>query len=135
MHHRRYQDIRGHQWTPVAINDPYVMVDLLYIVKRKPPCGSWTCAPPRCHRWRNLYRLSMSICPDWVHLPETISAAVPGPITGILAVPPSVGVDTSQEERLHKYRVCFKQLKSKLGLKGLNGSAFGGLLLRIASLD
>lgn len=84
----------------------------------------------------------MSVCPDWVHLPETDSAAVSGPITGILAVPPSVGVDTSQEERLHKYQVCFKQLKSssalvksKLGLKGLNGSAFCELLLLIASLD
>lgn len=82
----------------------------------------------------------MRVCPHWMYLPEADSAAVPGLITDILAAQPSVGVNISQEERLHTYQPCFRRLKSsstlvksKLGLKGLN--AFCGLLLLTASLD
>lgn len=63
-------------------------------------------------------------------------------ITDILAAPPSVGVDISREERLHKCRLCYKQLKSisglvksKSGLSGRHGSAFRELHLLMASLD
>uniref|UniRef100_A0A670K7B8 Katanin p80 WD40 repeat-containing subunit B1 n=1 Tax=Podarcis muralis TaxID=64176 RepID=A0A670K7B8_PODMU len=63
-------------------------------------------------------------------------------ITDILAAPPSVGVDISREERLHKCRLCYKQLKNisniiknKSGLSGRHGSAFRELHLLMAVLE
>uniref|UniRef100_F6UQJ4 Katanin p80 WD40 repeat-containing subunit B1 n=1 Tax=Monodelphis domestica TaxID=13616 RepID=F6UQJ4_MONDO len=63
-------------------------------------------------------------------------------ITDILAAPPSVGVDITREERLHKCRLCYKQLKNishliknKSGLSGRHGSAFRELHLLMAPLD
>uniref|UniRef100_A0A8V0ZRB6 Katanin p80 WD40 repeat-containing subunit B1 n=1 Tax=Gallus gallus TaxID=9031 RepID=A0A8V0ZRB6_CHICK len=63
-------------------------------------------------------------------------------ITDILAAPPSVGVDITREERLHKCRLCYKQLKNisnivknKSGLSGRHGSAFRELHLLMAVLE
>ncbi|XP_042695448.1 katanin p80 WD40 repeat-containing subunit B1 isoform X2 [Centrocercus urophasianus] len=63
-------------------------------------------------------------------------------ITDILAAPPSVGVDITREERLHKCRLCYKQLKNisnivknKSGLSGRHGSAFRELHLLMAALE
>ncbi|XP_042732895.1 katanin p80 WD40 repeat-containing subunit B1 isoform X3 [Lagopus leucura] len=63
-------------------------------------------------------------------------------ITDILAAPPSVGVDITREERLHKCRLCYEQLKNisnivknKSGLSGRHGSAFRELHLLMAALE
>uniref|UniRef100_A0A8C6ZB18 Katanin p80 WD40 repeat-containing subunit B1 n=1 Tax=Nothoprocta perdicaria TaxID=30464 RepID=A0A8C6ZB18_NOTPE len=63
-------------------------------------------------------------------------------ITDILAAPPSVGVDITREERLHKCKLCYKQLKNisnivknKSGLSGRHGSAFRELHLLMAVLE
>ncbi|POI29179.1 hypothetical protein CIB84_007070, partial [Bambusicola thoracicus] len=63
-------------------------------------------------------------------------------ITDILAAPPSVGVDITREERLHKCRLCYKQLKNisnivknKSGLSGRHGSTFRELHLLMAVLE
>ncbi|OXB76083.1 UNVERIFIED_CONTAM: hypothetical protein H355_000182 [Colinus virginianus] len=63
-------------------------------------------------------------------------------ITDILAAPPSVGVDITREERLHKCKLCYDQLKNirnivknKSGLSGRHGSDFGDLHVLMAMLE
>ncbi|CAL9702234.1 unnamed protein product [Knipowitschia caucasica] len=63
-------------------------------------------------------------------------------ISDTLKATPSVGVDITREERRHKCRVCFKQLKhlsnvvkNKSSYVGRHGSAFKELQLIMAPLD
>ncbi|XP_054389953.1 katanin p80 WD40 repeat-containing subunit B1 isoform X5 [Pongo pygmaeus] len=102
----------------VAINDLSVVVDLLNIVNQK------AYVQTGCTSLKLILQRFLPL------------------ITDMLAAPPSVGVDISREERLHKCRLCYKQLKSisglvksKSGLSGRHGSTFRELHLLMASLD
>ncbi|KAF6077860.1 katanin regulatory subunit B1 [Phyllostomus discolor] len=111
-------DIKTSVDSAVAINDLSVVVDLLNIVNQK------AYVQTGCTSLKLILQRFLPL------------------ITDILAAPPSVGVDISREERLHKCRLCYKQLKgisglvkSKAGLSGRHGSAFRELHLLMASLD
>ncbi|NXT76111.1 KTNB1 protein, partial [Zapornia atra] len=126
----------------VAINDLSVVVDLLNIVNQK--ASLWkldlcTIVLPQ------IEKLLQSKYESYVQtgcssLKLILQRFLPL-ITDILAAPPSVGVDISREERLHKCKLCYKQLKNisnivqnKSGLSGRHGSAFRELHLLMAGL-
>ncbi|XP_016853808.1 katanin p80 WD40 repeat-containing subunit B1 isoform X2 [Anolis carolinensis] len=111
-------DIKTSVDSAVAINDLSVVVDLLNIVNQK------AYVQTGCTSLKLILQRFLPL------------------ITDILAAPPSVGVDISREERLHKCRLCYKQLKNisnviknKSGLSGRHGSAFRELHLLMAVLE
>ncbi|NWW53575.1 KTNB1 protein, partial [Pedionomus torquatus] len=127
----------------VAINDLSVVVDLLNIVNQK------------ASLWKldlciivlpQIEKLLQSKYESYVQtgctsLKLILQRFLPL-ITDILAAPPSVGVDITREERLHKCKLCYKQLKNisnvvkdKSGLSGRHGSAFRELHLLMAVLE
>ncbi|XP_074865109.1 katanin p80 WD40 repeat-containing subunit B1 isoform X2 [Carettochelys insculpta] len=127
----------------VAINDLSVVVDLLNIVNQK--ASLWkldlcTIVLPQ------IEKLLQSKYESYVQtgcnsLKLILQRFLPL-ITDILAAPPSVGVDITREERLHKCRLCYKQLKNisniiknKSGLSGRHGSAFRELHLLMAVFE
>ncbi|KFV19601.1 Katanin p80 WD40 repeat-containing subunit B1, partial [Tauraco erythrolophus] len=127
----------------VAINDLSVVVDLLNIVNQK--ASLWkldlcTIILPQ------IEKLLQSKYESYVQtgcttLKLILQRFLPL-ITDILAAPPSVGVDITREERLHKCKLCYKQLKNisnivknKSGLSGRHGSAFRELHLLMAVLE
>ncbi|ELR53408.1 Katanin p80 WD40-containing subunit B1, partial [Bos mutus] len=127
----------------VAINDLSVVVDLLNIVNQK--ASLWkldlcTTVLPQIEKLLQS-KYESYVQTGCTSLKLILQRFLPL-ITDILAAPPSVGVDISREERLHKCRLCYKQLKSisslvksKSGLSGRHGSAFRELHLLMASLD
>uniref|UniRef100_A0A2K5ING4 Katanin p80 WD40 repeat-containing subunit B1 n=1 Tax=Colobus angolensis palliatus TaxID=336983 RepID=A0A2K5ING4_COLAP len=127
----------------VAINDLSVVVDLLNIVNQK--ASLWkldlcTTVLPQIEKLLQS-KYESYVQTGCTSLKLILQRFLPL-ITDMLAAPPSVGVDISREERLHKCRLCYKQLKSisglvksKLGLSGRHGSTFRELHLLMASLD
>ncbi|KAF7485275.1 katanin p80 WD40 repeat-containing subunit B1 [Marmota monax] len=127
----------------VAISDLSVVVDLLNILNQK--ASLWkldlcTTVLPQIEKLLQS-KYESYVQTGCTSLKLILQRFLPL-ITDILAAPPSVGVDISREERLHKCRLCYKQLKSisglvksKSGLSGRHGSAFRELHLLMASLD
>ncbi|XP_077842310.1 katanin p80 WD40 repeat-containing subunit B1 isoform X7 [Macaca mulatta] len=127
----------------VAINDLSVVVDLLNIVNQK--ASLWkldlcTTVLPQIEKLLQS-KYESYVQTGCTSLKLILQRFLPL-ITDMLAAPPSVGVDISREERLHKCRLCYKQLKSisglvksKSGLSGRHGSTFRELHLLMASLD
>uniref|UniRef100_A0A452V8A1 Katanin p80 WD40 repeat-containing subunit B1 n=1 Tax=Ursus maritimus TaxID=29073 RepID=A0A452V8A1_URSMA len=136
-------DIKTSVDSAVAINDLSVVVDLLNIVNQK--ASLWkldlcTTVLPQIEKLLQS-KYESYVQTGCTSLKLILQRFLPL-ITDILAAPPSVGVDISREERLHKCRLCYKQLKSisglvksKSGLSGRHGSAFRELHLLMASLD
>ncbi|XP_054934804.1 katanin p80 WD40 repeat-containing subunit B1 isoform X3 [Physeter macrocephalus] len=136
-------DIKTSVDSAVAINDLSVVVDLLNIVNQK--ASLWkldlcTTVLPQIEKLLQS-KYESYVQTGCTSLKLILQRFLPL-ITDMLAAPPTVGVDISREERLHKCRVCYKQLrsisglvKSKSGLSGRHGSAFRELHLLMASLD
>ncbi|XP_043382230.1 katanin p80 WD40 repeat-containing subunit B1 isoform X2 [Chelonia mydas] len=157
-------DIKTSVDSAVAINDLSVIVDLLNIVNQK--ASLWkldlcTIILPQIEKllqskyerrvfyagWgglfedTNLRTLSCYVQTGCTSLKLILQRFLPL-ITDILAAPPSVGVDITREERLHKCKLCYKQLKNisniiknKSGLSGRHGSAFRELHLLMAVFE
>ncbi|NXO01924.1 KTNB1 protein, partial [Rhinopomastus cyanomelas] len=127
----------------VAINDLSVVVDLLNIVNQK--ASLWkldlcTIILPQIEKLLQS-KYESYVQTGCTSLKLILQRFLPL-ITDILAAPPSVGVDISREERLHKCKLCYKQLKNisnivknKSGLSGRHGSAFRELHLLMAVLE
>ncbi|NXT22263.1 KTNB1 protein, partial [Syrrhaptes paradoxus] len=127
----------------VAINDLSVVVDLLNIVNQK--ASLWkldlcTIVLPQIEKLLQS-KYESYVQTGCTSLKLILQRFLPL-ITDILAAPPSVGVDISREERLHKCKLCYKQLKNisnivknKSGLSGRHGSAFRELHLLMAVLE
>ncbi|XP_030914338.1 katanin p80 WD40 repeat-containing subunit B1 isoform X2 [Geospiza fortis] len=136
-------DIKNSLDSAVAINDLSVVVDLLNIVNQK--ASLWkldlcTIVLPQIEKLLQS-KYESYVQTGCTSLKLILQRFLPL-ITDILAAPPSVGVDISREERLHKCKLCYKQLKNisnvvknKSGLSGRHGSAFRELLLLMAVLD
>uniref|UniRef100_A0A8C9UU54 Katanin p80 WD40 repeat-containing subunit B1 n=1 Tax=Spermophilus dauricus TaxID=99837 RepID=A0A8C9UU54_SPEDA len=136
-------DVKTSVDSAVAISDLSVVVDLLNILNQK--ASLWkldlcTTVPPQIEKLLQS-KYESYVQTGCTSLKLILQRFLPL-ITDILAAPPSVGVDISREERLHKCRLCYKQLKSisglvksKSGLSGRHGSAFRELHLLMASLD
>ncbi|XP_020819313.1 katanin p80 WD40 repeat-containing subunit B1 isoform X3 [Phascolarctos cinereus] len=136
-------DIKTSVDSAVAINDLSVVVDLLNIVNQK--ASLWkldlcTTVLPQIEKLLQS-KYESYVQTGCTSLKLILQRFLPL-ITDILAAPPSVGVDISREERLHKCRLCHKQLKTishliknKSGLSGRHGSAFRELQLLMAPLD
>ncbi|XP_037585197.1 katanin p80 WD40 repeat-containing subunit B1-like [Cebus imitator] len=136
-------DIKTSVDSAVAINDLSVVVDLLNIVNQK--ASLWkldlcTTVLPQIEKLLQS-KYESYVQTGCTSLKLILQRFLPL-ITDRLAAPPSVGVDISREERLHKCRLCHKQLKSisglvksKSGLSGHHGSTFRELHLLMASLD
>ncbi|XP_017358090.1 katanin p80 WD40 repeat-containing subunit B1 isoform X1 [Cebus imitator] len=136
-------DIKTSVDSAVAINDLSVVVDLLNIVNQK--ASLWkldlcTTVLPQIEKLLQS-KYESYVQTGCTSLKLILQRFLPL-ITDMLAAPPSVGVDISREERLHKCRLCHKQLKSisglvksKSGLSGRHGSTFRELHLLMASLD
>ncbi|XP_027713759.1 katanin p80 WD40 repeat-containing subunit B1 isoform X2 [Vombatus ursinus] len=136
-------DIKTSVDSAVAINDLSVVVDLLNIVNQK--ASLWkldlcTTVLPQIEKLLQS-KYESYVQTGCTSLKLILQRFLPL-ITDILAAPPSVGVDISREERLHKCRLCYKQLKTishliknKSGLSGRHGSAFRELHLLMAPLD
>lgn len=136
-------DIKTSVDSAVAINDLSVVVDLLNIVNQK--ASLWkldlcTTVLPQIEKLLQS-KYESYVQTGCTSLKLILQRFLPL-ITDILAAPPSVGVDISREERLHKCRLCYKQLKSisgliksKSSLSGRHGSAFRELHLLMAALD
>uniref|UniRef100_A0A8D0GNU7 Katanin p80 WD40 repeat-containing subunit B1 n=1 Tax=Sphenodon punctatus TaxID=8508 RepID=A0A8D0GNU7_SPHPU len=134
-------DIKTSMDSAVAINDLSVVVDLLNIVNQK--ASLWkldlcTIVLPQIEKLLQS-KYESYVQTGCTSLKLILQRFLPL-ITDILAAPPSVGVDITREERLHKCKLCYKQLKnisniikSKSGLSGRHGSAFCELhLLMVA---
>ncbi|KFQ77932.1 Katanin p80 WD40 repeat-containing subunit B1, partial [Phoenicopterus ruber ruber] len=127
----------------VAINDLSVVVDLLNIVNQK--ASLWkldlcTIILPQIEKLLQS-KYESYVQTGCTSLKLILQRFLPL-ITDILAAPPSVGVDITREERLHKCKLCYKQLKNisnivknKSGLSGRHGSAFRELHLLMAVLE
>ncbi|NXX06617.1 KTNB1 protein, partial [Larus smithsonianus] len=127
----------------VAINDLSVVVDLLNIVNQK--ASLWkldlcTIVLPQIEKLLQS-KYESYVQTGCTSLKLILQRFLPL-ITDILAAPPSVGVDITREERLHKCKLCYKQLKNisnivknKSGLSGRHGSAFRELRLLMAVLE
>ncbi|XP_074054921.1 katanin p80 WD40 repeat-containing subunit B1 isoform X2 [Macrotis lagotis] len=136
-------DIKTSVDSAVAINDLSVVVDLLNIVNQK--ASLWkldlcTTVLPQIEKLLQS-KYESYVQTGCTSLKLILQRFLPL-ITDILAAPPSVGVDITREERLHKCRLCYKQLKNishliknKSGLSGRHGSAFRELHLLMAPLD
>ncbi|XP_043845174.1 LOW QUALITY PROTEIN: katanin p80 WD40 repeat-containing subunit B1 [Dromiciops gliroides] len=136
-------DIKTSVDSAVAINDLSVVVDLLNIVNQK--ASLWkldlcTTILPQIEKLLQS-KYESYVQTGCTSLKLILQRFLPL-ITDILAAPPSVGVDITREERLHKCRLCYKQLqnishliKTKSGLSGRHGSAFRELHLLMAPLD
>ncbi|XP_044290111.1 katanin p80 WD40 repeat-containing subunit B1 isoform X2 [Varanus komodoensis] len=136
-------DIKTSVDSAVAINDLSVVVDLLNIVNQK--ASLWkldlcTIVLPQIEKLLQS-KYESYVQTGCTSLKLILQRFLPL-ITDILAAPPSVGVDISREERLHKCRLCYKQLKNisnviknKSGLSGRHGSAFRELHLLMAVLE
>ncbi|KAM6118183.1 katanin p80 WD40 repeat-containing subunit B1 [Pterocles gutturalis] len=153
-------DIKNSVDSAVAINDLSVVVDLLNIVNQK--ASLWkldlcTIVLPQIEKLLQSKYERKGIKFKWdpirclfffsyvqtgcTSLKLILQRFLPL-ITDILAAPPSVGVDITREERLHKCKLCYKQLKNisnivknKSGLSGRHGSAFRDLHLLMAVLE
>ncbi|NWS67447.1 KTNB1 protein, partial [Crotophaga sulcirostris] len=127
----------------VAINDLSVVVDLLNIVNQK--ASLWkldlcTIILPQIEKLLQS-KYESYVQTGCTSLKLILQRFLPL-ITDILTAPPSVGVDITREERLHKCKLCYKQLKSisdivknKSGLSGRHGSAFRELHLLMGDLE
>uniref|UniRef100_A0A8C3IWK2 Katanin p80 WD40 repeat-containing subunit B1 n=1 Tax=Chrysemys picta bellii TaxID=8478 RepID=A0A8C3IWK2_CHRPI len=127
----------------VAINDLSVIVDLLNIVNQK--ASLWkldlcTIILPQIEKLLQS-KYESYVQTGCTSLKLILQRFLPL-ITDILAAPPSVGVDITREERLHKCKLCYKQLKNisniiknKSGLSGRHGSAFRELHLLMAVFE
>ncbi|KAM9228439.1 katanin p80 WD40 repeat-containing subunit B1 isoform 4-T4 [Leptosomus discolor] len=127
----------------VAINDLSVVVDLLNIVNQK--ASLWkldlcTIVLPQIEKLLQS-KYESYVQTGCTSLKLILQRFLPL-ITDILTAPPSVGVDITREERLHKCKLCYKQLKNisnivknKSGLSGRHGSAFRELHLLMAVLE
>ncbi|XP_061863421.1 katanin p80 WD40 repeat-containing subunit B1 isoform X1 [Colius striatus] len=136
-------DIKNSVDSAVAINDLSVVVDLLNIINQK--ASFWkldlcTIILPQIEKLLQS-KYESYVQTGCTSLKLILQRFLPL-ITDILAAPPSVGVDITREERLHKCRLCYKQLKnisnlvkSKSGLSGRHGSAFRELHLLMAALE
>ncbi|NWI27821.1 KTNB1 protein, partial [Sula dactylatra] len=145
-------DIKARMWrylrpnsvdSAVAINDLSVVVDLLNIVNQK--ASLWkldlcTIVLPQIEKLLQS-KYESYVQTGCTSLKLILQRFLPL-ITDILAAPPSVGVDITREERLHKCKLCYKQLKNisnvvknKSGLSGRHGSAFRELHLLMAVLE
>ncbi|XP_075796563.1 katanin p80 WD40 repeat-containing subunit B1 [Pelodiscus sinensis] len=136
-------DIKTSVDSAVAINDLSVVVDLLNIVNQK--ASLWkldlcTIVLPQIEKLLQS-KYESYVQTGCTSLKLILQRFLPL-ITDILAAPPSVGVDITREERLHKCKLCYKQLKNisniiknKSGLSGRHGSAFRELHLLMAVLE
>ncbi|NXY47902.1 KTNB1 protein, partial [Ceuthmochares aereus] len=127
----------------LAINDLSVVVDLLNIVNQK--ASLWkldlcTIILPQIEKLLQS-KYESYVQTGCTSLKLILQRFLPL-ITDMLAAPPSVGVDITREERLHKCKLCYKQLKNisnivknKSGLSGRHGSAFRELHLLMAVLE
>ncbi|XP_042336715.1 katanin p80 WD40 repeat-containing subunit B1 [Sceloporus undulatus] len=136
-------DIKTSVDAAVAINDLSVVVDLLNIVNQKPSLWKLDLCTVILPQIEKLLQSKYEsyVQTGCTSLKLILQRFLPL-ITDILAAPPSVGVDISREERLHKCRLCYKQLKNisniiknKSGLSGRHGSAFRELHLLMAALE
>ncbi|NXC50726.1 KTNB1 protein, partial [Penelope pileata] len=121
----------------IATNDLSVVVDLLNIVNQK--ASLWkldlcTVVLPQIEKLLQS-KYESYVQTGCTSLKLILHRFLPL-IIDILAAPPSVGVDITREERLHKCKLCYKQLKNisnivknKSGLSGRHGSAFRELHL------
>uniref|UniRef100_A0A669QY44 Katanin p80 WD40 repeat-containing subunit B1 n=1 Tax=Phasianus colchicus TaxID=9054 RepID=A0A669QY44_PHACC len=136
-------DIKNSVDSAVATNDLSVVVDLLNIVNQT--ASLWkldlcTVVLPQIEKLLQS-KYESYVQTGCTSLKLILQRFLPL-ITDILAAPPSVGVDITREERLHKCRLCYKQLKNisnivknKSGLSGRHGSAFRELHLLMAVLE
>ncbi|KAI6077458.1 Katanin p80 WD40-containing subunit B1 [Aix galericulata] len=136
-------DIKNSVDSAVAINDLSVVVDLLNIVNQK--ASLWkldlcTVVLPQIEKLLQS-KYESYVQTGCTSLKLILQRFLPL-ITDMLAAPPSVGVDITREERLHKCKLCYKQLKNisnivknKSGLSGRHGSAFRELHLLMAVLE
>uniref|UniRef100_A0A8C0J8Z6 Katanin p80 WD40 repeat-containing subunit B1 n=1 Tax=Chelonoidis abingdonii TaxID=106734 RepID=A0A8C0J8Z6_CHEAB len=136
-------DIKTSVDSAVAINDLSVIVDLLNIVNQK--ASLWkldlcTIILPQIEKLLQS-KYESYVQTGCTSLKLILQRFLPL-ITDILAAPPSVGVDITREERLHKCKLCYKQLKNisniiknKSGLSGRHGSAFRELHLLMAVFE
>ncbi|KAM9228438.1 katanin p80 WD40 repeat-containing subunit B1 isoform 3-T3 [Leptosomus discolor] len=136
-------DIKNSVDSAVAINDLSVVVDLLNIVNQK--ASLWkldlcTIVLPQIEKLLQS-KYESYVQTGCTSLKLILQRFLPL-ITDILTAPPSVGVDITREERLHKCKLCYKQLKNisnivknKSGLSGRHGSAFRELHLLMAVLE
>ncbi|XP_009863394.1 PREDICTED: katanin p80 WD40 repeat-containing subunit B1, partial [Apaloderma vittatum] len=113
-------DIKNSVDSAVAINDLSVVVDLLNIVNQK--ASLWkldlcTIVLPQIEKLlQSKYESYVQtgctslklILQKFLPLITDILPQIPD----ILAAPPSIGVDITREERLHKCKLCYKQLKN-----------------------
>ncbi|NXW48174.1 KTNB1 protein, partial [Nyctiprogne leucopyga] len=136
-------DIKNSVDSAVAINDLSVVVDLLNIVNQKATLWKLdlcTIVLPQVEKLLQS-KYESYVQTGCTSLKLILQRFLPL-ITDILAAPPSVGVDITREERLHKCKLCYKQLKNisnivkaKSGLSGRHGSAFRELHLLMAVLE
>ncbi|KAL8183924.1 UNVERIFIED_CONTAM: Katanin p80 WD40 repeat-containing subunit B1 [Gekko kuhli] len=136
-------DIKTSMDSAVDMNDLSVVVDLLNIINQK--ASLWkldlcTVVLPQVEKLLQS-KYESYVQTGCTSLKLILQRFLPL-IMDILAAPPSVGVDISREERLHKCRLCYKQLKNisniiknKCGLSGRHGSAFCELHLLMAVLE
>ncbi|NWH77594.1 KTNB1 protein, partial [Piaya cayana] len=127
----------------VAMNDLSVIVDLLNIVNQKPSLWKLdlcTIILPQIEKLLQS-KYESYVQTGCTSLKLILQRFLPL-ITDMLAAPPSVGVDITREERLHKCKLCYKQLKNissfvknKSGLSGRHGSAFRELHLLMAAIE
>ncbi|KAM4640115.1 katanin p80 WD40 repeat-containing subunit B1 isoform 1-T1 [Amazona ochrocephala] len=136
-------DIKNSVDSAVAINDLSVVVDLLNIVNQKPSLWKLDLCAIVLPQVEKLLesKYESYVQTGCTSLKLILQRFLPL-ITDILAAPPSVGVDITREERLHKCRLCYKQLKNisgiiknKSGLSGRHGSTFQELHLLMAVLE
>uniref|UniRef100_A0A8C0EN65 Katanin p80 WD40 repeat-containing subunit B1 n=1 Tax=Bubo bubo TaxID=30461 RepID=A0A8C0EN65_BUBBB len=136
-------DIKNSVDSAVAINDLSVVVDLLNIVNQK--ASLWkldlcTVVLPQIEKLLQS-KYESYVQTGCTSLKLILQRFLPL-ITDILTAQPSVGVDITREERLHKCKLCYKQLKNisnivknKSGLSGRHGSAFRELHLLMGALE
>uniref|UniRef100_A0A8C2TJU4 Katanin p80 WD40 repeat-containing subunit B1 n=1 Tax=Coturnix japonica TaxID=93934 RepID=A0A8C2TJU4_COTJA len=136
-------DIKNSVDSAVATNDLSVVVDLLNIVNQT--ASLWkldlcTVVLPQIEKLLQS-KYESYVQTGCTSLKLILQRFLPL-ITDILAAPPSVGVDISREERLHKCKLCYKQLKNisnivknRSGLSGRHGSAFRELHLLMTVLE
>ncbi|KAM4602550.1 katanin p80 WD40 repeat-containing subunit B1 isoform 2-T2 [Polymixia lowei] len=136
-------DVKTSLDTAVSMNDLSIVIDILNIVNLKPSLWKLDLCTSILPQIEELLQskyesyvqtgcmsLKLILKRFWPLISDTLKA------------PPSVGVDITREERHHKCKTCYKQLKNlsnvvknKADQVGRHGSAFKELQLLMAPLD
>uniref|UniRef100_A0A4W3HUK0 Katanin p80 WD40 repeat-containing subunit B1 n=1 Tax=Callorhinchus milii TaxID=7868 RepID=A0A4W3HUK0_CALMI len=136
-------DVKTSIDSAVTMNDLAVMVDILNIINLKPALWKLDLCSSIIPQIEKLLQSKYESYVQTGCMSLKLILQRFGPlIADNLVTPPSIGVDITREERQHKCKLCYKQLKnlvpilqSKAGLAGRQGSAFRELQLLMASFE